>query len=178
MQDAFAKRSATFFNVGLKVAVTATLLCIAVITFVDVVGRYIFSSPIPGAFEIQEFGMGVLIFSGLPLITAHRGHITVSLIEGIFKSNPVLRRVQVAFFNLVSGGILALLAYCLWFQAQNSQRWGTASAFLHMPHYPVMYFMAFMATVTCIILLAQAAFGFLGIEPDSANGETEEGWQL
>ena len=178
MRNTVSDRFATLFTTVLKVAVTAILLCIAAITFVDVVGRYIFSAPIPGAFEIQEFGMGILIFSGLPLVTAHRGHITVSLVEGVFKSNRVLRRVQVAFFHLVSAGIVGLLTYCLLIQAQNAQRWGTSSAFLQMPNYPVMYFMAVMGAVTCLVLLTQSVFGAMGVGPDIEKGDGEGGWQL
>ena len=166
-----ADRLTAFFSVALKVAVTATLLCIVVITFFDVVGRYIFNAPLPGAFEIQEFGMGILFFSGLPLITLERGHISVSLVESLFKKNAVLRRAQVAIFNLVSAAIVALLTYCLWVQAVNSERWGTSSAFLRLPHYPVMYFMTVMASVTCLVLLAQA---FLGLRGDSLKPEEAE----
>jgi len=40
-----------------------------VLTFVDVVGRYLLNRPLRGAFELTELGLVVLIFAGLPLVS-------------------------------------------------------------------------------------------------------------
>src|SRR3546814_2116480 len=51
------------------------LFCLMVCTFVDVVGRYVFNSPLPGALELTEIMMASLIFTILPVVSARSDHI-------------------------------------------------------------------------------------------------------
>jgi len=166
-----AHRASLAFDLVLKVLVTATLLCIAVITFVDVIGRYFFNAPIPGAFEVQEFGMGILIFSGLPLVTKSHGHITVSLFDPLFQRNSAIRSAKVGLIHLASSGILFFVAYCLSVQAMNMQRWGSASAFLKLPYYPALWFMAAMAALSGVMFLGFAVQAFAGRLDDATDQE-------
>ena len=53
----------------LGVAASAILLAMMLLTFVDVVARYVFSRPVRGAFEVTELMLVVLIFAGLPLVS-------------------------------------------------------------------------------------------------------------
>src|SRR3546814_13262355 len=56
------------------------LFCLMVCTFVDVVGRYVFNSPLPGALELTEIMMASLIFTILPVVSARSDTITVDLL--------------------------------------------------------------------------------------------------
>ena len=80
--------------------------------------------------------------------------------------------------NLISAGILALVTYCLWDQAEKAMQWGVTSAFLELPQYPVMFFMAFMGAVTCVVLLLHAVIDILGLEADGQRGKAGGGWEL
>ena len=53
----------------LGIAASALLLMMMVLTFADVVARYLLNRPIRGAFEITELTLLVLIFAGLPLVS-------------------------------------------------------------------------------------------------------------
>ena len=53
----------------LGVAASAILLVMMLLTFLDVVLRYLFNRPMAGAFEVTELLLLVLIFAGLPLVT-------------------------------------------------------------------------------------------------------------
>ena len=53
------------------------LFCLMLLTCVDVIGRYFFSSPVAGGFEITEMLLAGLIFSALPLVTLRGEHVTV-----------------------------------------------------------------------------------------------------
>lgn len=80
-----ANRSDLLFRVlGWLSALPVAL--IVVLTFADVLGRYVFSSPVRGSLEMIEFAMALVIFTALPLVTRQREHVTVSLIDGMFKS--------------------------------------------------------------------------------------------
>src|SRR5438309_6380198 len=51
------------------------------LTFVDVVARYLFNSPIRGGFELTELTLLVLIFAGLPLVSHGDEHVTMDFID-------------------------------------------------------------------------------------------------
>ena len=59
------------------------LFCLMMLTCVDVVGRYFFSKPVPGGFEITEMLLAALIFAGLPLVTLRDDHVTVDLLDPV-----------------------------------------------------------------------------------------------
>ena len=52
----------------LKVMVALFLFAMAALTFVDVIGRYVFSAPVPGTFESVGLLLGLVTFAALPLI--------------------------------------------------------------------------------------------------------------
>ena len=53
----------------LGVAASLILLAMMLLTFVDVVARYVLNRPVRGAFEVTELLLLVLIFAGLPLVS-------------------------------------------------------------------------------------------------------------
>jgi TRAP-type transport system small permease protein len=58
-----------------------SLFAMVVLTFADVVGRRFFNAPIYGAHDLTEHLMAIIVFSGLPLLTAARGHLCVDLLD-------------------------------------------------------------------------------------------------
>lgn len=57
------------------------LFAMIALTFADVLGRKLFEKPVFGAHDITEHLMALIIFSGLPLLTAQRGHLCVDLFD-------------------------------------------------------------------------------------------------
>jgi TRAP-type C4-dicarboxylate transport system permease small subunit len=51
------------------------------LTFTDVVGRRLFNTPVFGANDITEHLMALIVFTGLPLLTARRGHLSIDLFD-------------------------------------------------------------------------------------------------
>jgi len=51
------------------------------LTFTDVMGRRLFNTPVFGAHDITEHLMAVIVFSGLPLLTARRAHLSIDLFD-------------------------------------------------------------------------------------------------
>jgi TRAP-type C4-dicarboxylate transport system permease small subunit len=142
---------------GLLSAVPLAL--IVVITFADVFARYLFSSPIRGSVEMIEFAMALVIFTAMPLVTRHRGHVTVSLIDG------VLRGRAVAIRRLVCDGLsalaLGLMAWRLALHGADDFEAGTRTIVLEWLQAPLTWAMALLAAVSALILLLQIA-GQLG----------------
>ncbi|MCB2018607.1 MAG: TRAP transporter small permease [Hydrogenophaga sp.] len=70
---------------GIRQAVSLLLVvmlsAMVALTFADVVGRRLFNTPVFGANDITEHLMALIIFSGLPLLTARRGHLSIDLLD-------------------------------------------------------------------------------------------------
>lgn len=138
----------------LGLAAALTLVGIMLLTCVDVAGRYVFNSPVPGAFEITELAMGALIFTSLPLVTLRRQQVTVDLFEQLVPER--LRRAQLVVIYLVSAACLVAVAWRLWIKAGFMVQYGDTTATLHIMIYPLVYYMSAQAAFTAAFLLVMA----------------------
>ena len=138
----------------LAVVVCAMLMALMALTFADVIGRYLFNSPIPGTAELTELGMGILIFAGLPLATASRGQITVSLFDRLIPASllPVLDGL-IALFSTV---VLGVFAWRIGADAAYRGGFGDMTTYLHLPVAPFAWFMSAMALLSLVLTLVQA----------------------
>ena len=84
-------------SLGLVVALI--MFFMMVLTFIDVVGRQLFDSPVPGGGELTEIALGFVVYIGLPLVCLRREHITIGLMAGIFKGR--VRQMQHVLLNLI-----------------------------------------------------------------------------
>lgn len=125
------------------------MLLIVGLTFVEVFTRYVFAQPIKGASEVIQFAMALMIFSALPLITARRGHVTVSLIEDAVKG-WVKRLVDITV-DTCSLAAIALIAWRLWVHAGNLVDSKEATIVLGWPNAPLVYAMSLLAGITAIV---------------------------
>lgn len=124
------------------------LICMMLITTVDVAGRYLFSKPITGAFEITEFLVLILIFSFLAFTQAGRGHVSVDLLFTLFP-----RRLQIAVDLVTHTICLILMILITWMgvvKALELMAVGGTSPNLKIPTYPFVFFLALGCTVMCI----------------------------
>ena len=96
---------------------------IVVLTFADVLGRYLFSSPLRGSVELIENAMALVIFTALPLVTRSRGHVSVSLIDGLVRGSA--QRVKVVLCDALSALALGLMTWRLWVQGTEDLEAGT-----------------------------------------------------
>jgi TRAP-type C4-dicarboxylate transport system permease small subunit len=125
------------------------MLLIVGLTFVEVFMRYVFARPIKGAEEIIQFAMGTMIFAALPLITARRGHVTVSLIEEAVKGR-VKRTIDVVV-DLCSLTAVSLIAWRLFIDAMGRVASSDATVVLNWPRAPLVFAMAALAGITALV---------------------------
>ena len=133
------------------IAVTLDLMAMMVLTFIDVVGRYLFSAPLAGAKEVTELLMGFLVFAAAPIVTADRAHITTALFEAVLSRRAVLWRN--AAIALVVALAWAVLAWRLWVQAGMIHALNTGTQLIGVPVAPLVYFMAIAAGACALIVL-------------------------
>jgi TRAP-type C4-dicarboxylate transport system permease small subunit len=139
------------------------LFLMMLLTFVDVISRYVFNSPIPGAFEITEMMMATLIFAGLPLVSARMEHITIDLFDPLVPQ--MLRGLRDALISLMGAVMIGALSWRMWIKAEETREYGDRTAALHIPIAPMTYFMFTMTSLTCVILLFLAAVQLAGYRP-------------
>jgi TRAP-type C4-dicarboxylate transport system permease small subunit len=135
----------------LGVAASILLLCLMLLTFADVVARYLFNRPIRGAFEVTELLLLVLIFAGLPLVSHADEHVTMDFIDRL-----VPPRVLGALVRAVHGVVAALFFFLTWqvmIKAGRIAAYGDTTDVLRIAVAPFVYFMAAMILLAALVHL-------------------------
>lgn len=138
----------------LGVAASAILFAMMLLTFVDVVGRYVFNRPLRGAFEVTELMLVVLIFAGLPLVSYADEHVTMDFIDRLLR--PGARARLQRGMHVVTAAIMAVLAWQVWLKAERIWGYRDATDVLRIVYGPFVYFMAVMIALTGLIHLYKA----------------------
>jgi TRAP-type transport system small permease protein len=130
------------------------LFAMMVLTFVDVMGRKLFTRPVYGAYEITEFLMGALIFCALPLVTAREGHVTIDVLDHLVPAR--FARGHQVLVGLIASAVLAFVAWRLWVLSESHMRTHEVTMTLHIPHGPfsrLFAVMAALAAVSCLVIV-------------------------
>lgn len=144
--------------------VLATLMfAMMSLTFVDVVGRQGFGSPILGSNEITQIMMGMVVYIGLPLVCLRREHITISLLGGLIRGQA--RRWQHVLLNLLFAGTTFIWARQVWVQGEAVERSNSVLMFLQVSTAPYIYFMSAMTFASSLIFLLLAWCYLRGATP-------------
>lgn len=138
-------------EVALGVAASAILMSLMLLTFVDVIARYLFNRPLRGAFEVTELMLLVLIFAGLPLVSLANEHATMDFIDRLFGARGKDRLERAV--HVASAAIMALLAWLVWLKADRIWGYRDATDVLRIVYGPFVYFMAVMIGLAGLIHL-------------------------
>ncbi|WP_417767888.1 TRAP transporter small permease [Stappia sp.] len=133
----------------LQLVAAVLLLVMMTVTFIDVIGRYLFNAPLPGAFELTEVLLALVVFVGLPIVTARREHVTVDLLTGRLPGG--LRAALAWLATLATGLVLALLAWRLATSARDFSAYGDATVYLGIPLGPVAGIMAGLTGLAALV---------------------------
>ncbi|SDU41070.1 TRAP transporter small permease [Stappia sp. ES.058] len=136
----------------LRLAASLLLLTMMIVTFVDVLGRELFSAPLPGAYELTEVLLALVIFVGLPITTARREHVSVDLLTA--RLPTTVRRGLAVFAAIVTAAVLIVLAWRLAVSAGDFTAYGDATVYLGIPLGPVAGAMAVFTAVAAVIAVA------------------------
>ncbi len=120
-----------------------------VLTFVDVIGRYVFHKPIFGGTEIISALLALTIFSGLGVINARDDHITVELFEEPLRRlfSPVVYEIAIHAFSVVA---MTLVAAVLFEHAWEGYKVRKLTEVLEMPVYYVSGTVAVFAVISVL----------------------------
>ncbi len=145
-----AESSSLHHALGILSAIPAGF--IVLLTAADVLARYTFSAPIKGSVEMIEWAMALLIFTAMPLVTRQRGHVSVSLIDGLVKGSA--QKFKVILCDLISAIALGIMTWRLIVQGLDDFQSKSASIVLGLPNAPLSFILAFFAAATTLVVLA------------------------
>lgn len=134
---------------ALGFASSVILFVLMILTFVDVVGRYIFNHSLRGAFEGTELMLMLLIFAGLPLVSHADEHVTMDFIDLMLGRRG--RAAVVRMAHLVCAATMLLLAWLIWLKAGKIAAYGDTTDVLGIAIAPFVYFMAAMIALSGLI---------------------------
>lgn len=128
---------------------SVVIFVMMVLTFIDVIGRYVFHSPIFGGSEIISALLALTIFSGLGVINARDEHITVELLDERFRRllTPVAYEIVIQAFSVVA---MALIAAVLFEHAWEAYKVKKLTEVLEMPVFYVSGIVAVFAVVSVL----------------------------
>src|SRR5947207_4661074 len=136
-------------DAALGVVASAILFVLMLVTFADVVSRYLLNRPIRGAFEITELMLLVLIFAGLPLVSHADEHVTMDFIDRMLPAAAVLALQRLV--HAVVGALFFFLAWQMWIKAARISGYGDTTDVLRILVGPFVYFMVGMIALTACV---------------------------
>ena len=100
----------------------------------DVVCRYLFNAPIPGALELVEYMMAISIPLSIAFCTAIRSHVSVEMI--VEKLPKTVQAIISFIVTIVMTVFLVILSKQSFINIIDSYQSNITSAVLHIPAYP------------------------------------------
>lgn len=126
------------------------LFVLAMMMSISITGRFFFSAPVPGDFELVEIGTGLAVFAFLPYCQLMRGNVLVD-----FFMNFAPRRAQIfcdTLGALIYVLIAALLTWRMIYGGFDMYNYGEKSLTINFPRwttFPVsVLFMSWLVVVT------------------------------
>lgn len=151
--------------------VETVLVCLmsamVALTFADVIGRRLLGTPIFGAHDLTEHLMGLLVFSGLPLVTLAAMHLKVDLFDN-FLLQPRLAwwlKATVCMMALV----FAVMAWTLASKAIVADGFSEVSQGLNIPRAPLYGWMAVCAALSALAALYTAFAAPMSVAHDQED---------
>lgn len=161
----------SWLDLALGLAASGLLIGMVLLTFADVLARYVFNFPIRGAFEITELALLTLIFAGMPLVSRADEHVTMDFIDRIL--SPRARGLLARAVNLICAALFFGMAWLVWVKAGKIAGYGDTTDVLKIVVAPFVYFMALMVAITGVVHLfrafARAATDADGFDPDKVS---------
>ena len=130
------------------VAVAVAVFAMAGLTFVDVIGRYFFNAPIPGAFEIVGLILGIAMIGAFPLVTFQERHITVDLFDSFIRGR--FRRVRQVTVRLGTAAMAGFMAERLYAAAIDEWANDFVTENLEITRVPLLLVMAAICALTAV----------------------------
>jgi TRAP-type transport system small permease protein len=136
------------------VLAATALFAIMALTLVDVSGRKLISTSVPGSLELTELLMVVVIFAGLPLVSLRGEHVVFDSLDPLIERT--IRRAQWMVVDLLVAALLFGMAWLMWDKAGQMAQFGDTTAQLKIPQSPFVVLMSALLALTGVVHLLLA----------------------
>jgi C4-dicarboxylate transporter DctQ subunit len=92
-----------------EIAAVALLVALCAATIANVVGRYMFNSPVPWAEEFARYAFIWLVFIGAASCSKHRRHIAIDIL--VLNASDRVRQVMRITSDIATFALMAVLVY-------------------------------------------------------------------
>lgn len=148
----------------LEFASSIVLAAMMLLTFIDVVGRYLFSEPVFGATEMISTMLALTIFLGLGIANARDRHIVVELFDARVRAiAPRTYDVLVQGFSIFA---MSLIVYVLFQQAVEAAHLGSTTVVLE---WPLAWIIGAITALAALSVVSQ----LLGLLTGAATRQTD-----
>jgi tripartite ATP-independent transporter DctM subunit len=152
MREPWLNHALTWVSRRLNKVGTVLLVVMMLVTTIDVIGRYIFNSPLSGANEIAEFLQAIVVYLGIAYTATQKGHVAVDF---LFTRLPKRgQRFLTSFVSLVSAALFAMIAWESVVQSLVFKASTRSSPVLEIPVWPFVLFVAVGSGLLSLVLLA------------------------
>jgi TRAP-type C4-dicarboxylate transport system permease small subunit len=140
----------------LQVLSAVTLFALMMVTCVDVVGGYVFNSPLTGSTELTEIAVGIVVFSVLPIISWRNDHIVVDLLDPLF---PALTQfIRTIIINICISIGLVYLGQRINVLGERSLSYEEVTEYLEIPAGWMMHFIGYICWLTAFMVVTLGIF--------------------
>ena len=139
---------------------------LAVLTFTDVIARYVFNRPFSTTVELTEMGMGLIIWFGVGVVTHLKEHVTVDFVT--LRLPPRAQIVLDFVVSIISLGYLFILVREMWVKAIDLYATGDFMIVLAFPLWPI----AFLIGISSILFLTGTLLHIFNALSRMAGGQS------
>jgi TRAP-type C4-dicarboxylate transport system permease small subunit len=135
-----------------------SVICLALLTGTDVVGRYFFNKPVRGTIDLIEILMGILFASGVAITTALDDHISV---DSLYDMLPSLGQYILRVFAGCVCTFIFFISVWQGFQGgMLAMKSGKVSPTLDIPLFPFKFLLTIGFLVSLIYSIKQLVLLF------------------
>ncbi len=116
--------------------------------------------------------MGIMIYLGMPLVTASREHLVVDLVGSVL--SPTGKRIQQIIVNAIAALTFILFSYLLLFQGIGLAEDLMVTEDFEVEQAPIAYLMAAMCFLSIFIFVKQVFDDLTGKGPDYSKSNGPE----
>jgi len=135
----------------LETAACLALAAMMLLTVADVAGRHVLGRPLPGAVELVQYAMVIVVFAGLPVVTRDGRHISLGVLAGWL--SPSWQHAQRRVVGLVCAVILSAQAWIVFETAQVMRAQQDVIGFLNLPVHPAAYAISLLSMLAAVAVL-------------------------
>lgn len=135
----------------LTIIAAAALTIMMMLTAADVGCRYFLNSPIPGALELAEFLMAIIVPFSLAYCALQKSHVAVELIVDHFPEK--IRKICNVIITLPAIAFILLISWQNYYNILDVYDQKLTSAVLKIPAYPFAIPLAIGSFVFAVIMI-------------------------